>query len=489
MLWWTGIVASAFGDEGRPRPFPDSVATGTGSETTFQPQRKSNMPRRNIAVLMIALVVCLACAMRASRSGQIIQFAMLEIQRKALEPKPEKELLENALHGMVDSLDPYSAYIDSKQLQRFEEDLDQEFAGIGVEVYLDPETEQITVACPLVGTPAYEAGIKPGDRITAIEGESTEGWTLEEASDKLRGEPGTPVRITLSRPGHEEPIELTIVRQIIQVDTVIGDTRNADGSWEYVLQEYPQIGYIRLTTFADATDEQLADVLTDLERRGIEGLILDLRNNPGGRLDVAVAVADLFLESGVIVTTRYRDGTIKQQYAATPGSLCRDVPMVVLVNGESASASEIVAACLQDHARAVVAGERSFGKGTVQELILLPTGLGEIKLTTASYWRPSGKNIHRHEGDDESAEWGVLPEPDLERKLDDDEFERWYRNRALRDFYRAEGAPLPEGFEGVCEARYDPQLDVVLTYLGLQPISDPTADTETETASEPKSPS
>ncbi|GAB6164255.1 S41 family peptidase [Thermostilla marina] len=441
------------------------------------------MPRRNIAVLTIALVVCLACAMRASRSGQIIQFAMLEIQRKALEPKPEKELLENALHGMVESLDPYSAYIDSKQLQRFEEDLDQEFAGIGVEVYLDPETKRITVACPLVGTPAYEAGIKPGDQITAIEGESTEGWTLEEASEKLRGEPGTPVRITVSRDDNDEPIELTIVREVIQVDTVIGDTRKADGSWEYVLEEYPQIGYIRLTTFADATDDQLAEVLMDLDQRGIEGLILDLRNNPGGRLDVAVAVADLFLESGVIVTTRYRDGTIKQQYEATPGSLCSDVPMVVLVNGESASASEIVAACLQDHARAVVAGERSFGKGTVQELILLPTGLGEIKLTTASYWRPSGKNIHRHEGDDESAEWGVLPEPDLERKLDDDEFERWYRNRALRDFYRAEGAPLPEGFEDVSEARYDPQLDVVLRYFGLQPIS-----SETATAAEPETP-
>lgn len=423
------------------------------------------MPRRNVYILGLVAIACVACAMRASIYSQVLQFATLEIQRRALEPKSTRELTEDALHGMAERLDPYSSYIDSAELEEFKENLDRQFGGVGVEVILDPETEQPTVVCPLIDTPAHRAGIRAGDRIVSIDGEPTKGRSLEEAAERMRGEPGEPVTLEILHPGDDDPVELEIVRQIIQADTVLGDTRNPDGSWNYLLSENPNIAHVRITTFADETDEQLRSTLSGLRDEGVDGLVLDLRNNPGGRLDVACQICDMFIDSGVIVSTRYRGGVVKDQYRAAPGGAWLDLPLVVLVNRHSASASEIVAACLQDHQRAAVAGERSFGKGTVQELIELLPGLGMLKLTTATYWRPSGKNIHRHEDAEEDDEWGVAPDEELECRLDDEEMKSWLLGRALRDMYREPGAPLPEGFEDAPEEFHDRQRDLALEHL------------------------
>lgn len=417
------------------------------------------MPRRNLQILLIASIFCLLCAFRSSRYTRVLSYALEQIQLKALEPKPPKELAEAALRGMTAVLDPYSAYISDSDLPRFAEELDRQFGGVGVEVYIEPKTRKLCVASPLPNTPAQKAGIKPGDVIVAIDGQPTEGMTLEQAAKRMRGEPGTTVTLSIQAPGEEKPRDIKLKREVIKAETVLGDSRNPDGTWNFVLSDHPDIGYIRLPTFAEDADKRLRHILEDLRKKGVRGLILDLRDDPGGRLEVAVAVCDLFIKSGVIVTTRYRDGQIKSRYTASGRPVCPDLPLVVLINRFSASASEIVAACLQDHKRAIVVGERSFGKGTVQELINLEPGMGLLKLTTAAYWRPSGKNIHRMAGANESQEWGVRPDPGYEVPLDKEELEMLLRYRALRDIYLPPGSPKPEGFEKVPDNFRDRQLD------------------------------
>ncbi len=420
------------------------------------------MPRRNLQILVLAIIICLLCAYRSSRYTRVLTYALDQIQYKALEPRSPQQLTEGALRGMVGVLDPYSSYISEEDLPKFEEELDRQFAGVGVEIFLDPQTQRLCVASPLPNTPAQKAGIKPGDWIVAIDGQSTEGMTLEEAGKKMRGEPGTQVVLSVQTPGEEKPHELKLIREIIRAETILGDTRNPDGTWNYVLQSHPDIGYVRISTFGEDTSHQLKKIILDLNKKNIRGLVLDLRDNPGGRLEEAIAVCDLFIRSGVIVTTRYRNGQIKRQYTASGKPVCPDLPMAVLINHYSASASEIVAACLQDHRRATIVGERSFGKGTVQELIPLEAGLGMLKLTTAAYWRPSGKQIHRTVNAGEDEEWGVKPDPGKEVKLDRAEQDMLARHRALRDIYLPPGSPKPAGFDSVPADFRDRQLEVAV---------------------------
>lgn len=420
------------------------------------------MPRRNLQILVLAIIVCLLCAYRSSRYTRVLTYALEQIQFKALEPRSPQQLTEGALRGMVGVLDPYSSYISEEDLPKFEEELDRQFAGIGVEIFLDPQSQRLCVASPLPNTPAQKAGIKPGDWIVAIDGQATEGMTLEEAGKKMRGEPGTQVVLSVQTPGEEKPHEVKLTREIIRAETILGDTRNPDGTWNYVLQSHPEIGYVRISTFGEETTAQLKKIILDLKKKNIRGLILDLRDNPGGRLEEAIAMCDLFIESGVIVTTRYRNGQIKRQYTASGKPVCPDLPMSVLINHYSASASEIVAACLQDHGRATIVGERSFGKGTVQELIQLEAGLGMLKLTTAAYWRPSGKQIHRTVNAGEDQEWGVRPDPGKEVKLDRAEQDMLARYRALRDIYLPPGSPKPAGFDSIPADFRDRQLEVAV---------------------------
>lgn len=403
------------------------------------------MPRRNLRVLLLALLICMVCAPRVSRSNRVLWFAMRHIQSRFLTPVDESELFEGAMAGMTSKLDDYSTYIPPAVLEQFNEQIDREFGGIGIEIRIEPETKYLTVASPIVGTPAGEAGLLAGDRILRIDNESTQGLSIEDAAELLRGVPGEPVTLTISRKGEEATEDVDMVRAEIHIDTVLGETRGPDGSWNYFLNDHPGIAYLRLDSFGDSTGEQMREVIGDLKARGMKGLILDMRDNPGGLLPAAVDVCDLFVDpneppttgpkgeqipSGLILTTRDRRGRVQREYYAHNDGTVNGFPMVILVNGDSASAAEIVAACLQDHGKAVVMGERSFGKGTVQEILDLHPDQGLLKLTMASYWRPSGRNINRSEGVDE---WGVSPNEGFEITLDDEERSELRVARRMRD--------------------------------------------------------
>jgi len=394
------------------------------------------MPRRNIYLLVIISAVSLVCYLNVNRYGRILTYAMEQIDRRYLEEIDRAELFEGAMEGMIGRLDDYSSYINSKAVEQFQETLDQKFGGVGMEVSLDPKTKQLTVLSPIVGTPAYEAGIRAGDKILKIDGQTTQGLSLRDAVDRTRGKPGQPVVLTILHEGDNKPVDIEVVRDIIRVETVLGDTRNADASWNYFLAGHDRIGYLRINTFGEETPEEMKRALKWLTEHGMRGLILDLRNDPGGLLAAAVEVSDLFVASGVIVTTRRRDGHVEETYEATGDGTYTGFPMAVLVNQYTASASEIVAACLQDHARAVIVGQRTWGKGTVQEVINLESGQGMIKLTTASYWRPTGKNIHHGKDTPDDGDWGVMPDPDCEVVVEGNKLTELLRWRLRRDVYK-----------------------------------------------------
>ena len=423
------------------------------------------MPRRNLAVLIAVSMISLACYQRANRRyGEMYDTfagAMDTIQARYVEPVDDRELFEGAMTGMVGQLDEHSAFFPPREYNELQDDLDQEFGGIGIQVGLDAETQVLTVTSPLVGTPAYRAGILAGDKILEVDGKSTDGFTMDEAMTALRGEPGEMVRLKVLHLSDTEPVVMEIVREIIEIETVLGDAHAADGSWNFVLEEHPEIGYVRITQFGQNTAAELEEALDWLAERETEALILDLRNDPGGLLDAAIEVCDLFVERGLIVSTRGRGGEELESWTAEADGTFSGFPMVVLVNGYSASASEIVAACLQDHERAAIVGQRTYGKGSVQDVIPLENNNSALKLTIASYWRPSGKNIHQLRDAKEDAEWGVLPDPGLEVKIEAEAFEKLFLARRDRDVVRpAASAPSAGPLE-----RHDPQLDKAVEHL------------------------
>ena len=423
------------------------------------------MPRRNLFALLGIVLFCLACTLNVSRRGRVLIYAMRQIEGRALEKIDREELFEGALHGLMSPLDDYSSYITPQMLDQFHEAVDRKFGGVGIEIVLDPETKQLTVASPLVGTPAYEAGILAGDKILRIDGKSTQGLSLQDASDRLRGDPGEPVTLSILHQGEEGLIDVEVVRAVIQVDTVLGETRKADGTWNYFLADENRIGYLWINSFGERTADEAKEALAWLLDRNMRGLIIDVRDDPGGLLMAAIDVCDLFVDSGVIVTTRRRNGSIKDSYTARAEGTYNGFPIAVLVNPDSASASEIVAACLQDRVGAVVVGERTFGKGTVQEIINLQSGQGVLKLTTASYWRPSGKNIHKVRGVSEEDDWGVSPTQGYEVKVDDEERREIRRARFLRDIGRWSNSKEPSGENGPDTPFVDPQLSKALEYV------------------------
>ncbi len=401
------------------------------------------MPRRTLWLIFAVLVISLACYERADHNpyGRWFSEILDTIDRYYVEPVDEQKLFEGALDGMIGRLDDYSAFLPRSEAPEFEEALDQEYGGIGVEVGLEGPQKQLTVMSPLAGTPAYKAGILAGDKIVAIDGRGTANLLLTEIKRMLRGKPGAAVAITVRRTGHDEPLDFPLVRARIQTDSVLGDVRQPDGSWNFLLPGEPQIGYVRLIAFGKTTASELEVALKWLADRKCRGLILDMRNNPGGLLEAANDVCDLFVPAGaVIVTTRWRDMRVRDRFVASGNGAYQNLPLVVLVNDKSASASEIVAACLQDHARATIVGERTWGKGTVQNVIPLEGGRSLLKLTIASYWRPSGKNIHRLSSSREKDEWGVTPDAGCELKLDEPQTAQLLEMRRKRDVARAIGA-------------------------------------------------
>jgi carboxyl-terminal processing protease len=384
------------------------------------------MPRRSLLFILAVGVFALVCyqKVQTNQYGRILSDSMELIDRLSLEKVEPSKLFEGAMDGMVGRLDQYSAYIPPKSLPEFHEVIDQKFGGVGMEVSIDPQTRFIHVDASFIGSPAYETGVRAGDKILRIGKQSTQGMSLQDALSLMRGKPGEPVSFALQRQGEEKPIEISIIRAIIPIPTVLGNMRNADGTWNYFLPGADRIGYLRVISIADKTPADLRQAIEWLVDHDMQGLILDLRENPGGLLSAAIEICDMFIRSGVIVTTRGREGTILETYDATGKGPFTKFPMAVLVNQNSASASEIVAACLQDHKRAAIVGQRTWGKGTVQQLIELDDAWGALKLTTASYWRPSNKNIQRGRDAGENDAWGVQPDPGCEVIVEGDKLTR-----------------------------------------------------------------
>jgi carboxyl-terminal processing protease len=357
---------------------------------------------------------------------------------RELDPEAKRKLVEEMVNGGLERLDPYSGYINPHRFKQFARDSKGKFGGIGIQVSTDRQSGAITVVSPLVGTPAYEAGVMAGDIIIKIDGKSTENLQVADAVDMIQGEPGEKICLTVLHEGTREPVDLTMTRAMIEVQSVLGDQRRPGHpeDWDFFIDQASKIGYIRLISFSENSAADLRKAVEELQKGGVRGLILDLRNNPGGLLKAAVEIADLFLPEGRIVSTKGRNSQEEVYDAGDKGTLlmpARDYPMVVLVNKFSASASEIVSAALQDHNRAVVVGERTYGKGSVQNVIKMENGQSALKLTTASYWRPSGKNIHRFADSKDSDEWGVKPNPGFEVPMKDDERIGYMRYRRDRD--------------------------------------------------------
>jgi carboxyl-terminal processing protease len=355
---------------------------------------------------------------------------MDQIERNYVKDISRRELMEAAIRGMISKLDPYSNYISPDEIGGFKTSVENQFGGIGIQITI--EEGALKVLSPLIDTPAYRAGIQAGDRITKIEGAATDGLSIDEAVRKLKGEVGTKVTLTFQHPGQSKGETVTLKREVVQVETVLGDQRDERDHWRFMFDDEHKIGYLRIAAFSGQTAKDVRNALEQLTAAKMKGLILDLRFNPGGLLTSAIEISDLFVAEGVIVSTEGRNSPKKVWNAKKEGTFT-GFSVAVLVNRYSASASEILAACLQDHDVAVVVGERSWGKGSVQNVIELEDGKSALKLTTAGYLRPNGHNIHRFPNAKDTDEWGVKPNDGYEVKLSDAEMAKLMVYRRERD--------------------------------------------------------
>jgi carboxyl-terminal processing protease len=383
---------------------------GRGIREGARMMRKSEYALWALLVLAVlaagSTMVSLARSQSASASNSEI-YKQLDLFGEVLErvrsdyvEKPEdSKLIESAINGMLAGLDPHSSYLNPKHFRDMQVQTRGEFGGLGIEVTM--ENGVVKVVSPIEDTPAAKAGVMSGDLITHLDKDPILGLTLQEAVEKMRGPVNSPITLTIVRKGVEDPFEVTVVRDTIHINPV---KYNAEGD---------DVGYVRLTTFNEQTTENMQKAIEDLKKQlgpNLKGYILDLRNNPGGLLDQAISVSDDFLDQGAIVLTRGRNLEETQRSNARAGDITDGKKMIVLVNGGSASASEIVAGALQDHHRATVVGTRSFGKGSVQTIIPLGSN-GALRLTTARYYTPSGRSIQAK---------GIEPDVVVEEELPED---------------------------------------------------------------------
>tara|TARA_B100001123_G_scaffold107134_1_gene124763 strand:+ start:25 stop:1290 length:1266 start_codon:yes stop_codon:yes gene_type:complete len=368
-----------------------------------------------------------------------------KIKTDYVEHVDNKAIVESAINGILSSLDPHSSFLNAESLEDMKVQTKGEFGGLGIEVTM--ENGFVKVISPIDNTPAYKAGVKAGDYITHLDKKSVVGLTLNEAVNKMRGPVGSKLKITIGRKD-TEPFDITIKRDVIKI-TSIRSRMEKD------------VGYIRITTFSEQTKASAIDAIKKLKKnKNLKGYVLDLRNNPGGLLEQAVGVSDLFLEKGEIVSTRGRDLVNPEIYKAKPGDIIDGLPLVILINSGSASASEIVAGALQDHKRAIILGTKSFGKGSVQTIIPVHP-FGALRMTTAKYFTPSGKSIQkkgidpdiiveqakvekvdRKNGNRESDLQGALDNPanDLEKKVDEN-----LNKESIDDFQLSRALDLVRG--------------------------------------------
>ncbi|MBM3979402.1 MAG: S41 family peptidase [Planctomycetes bacterium] len=409
------------------------------------------MPLRNLAwLLIVPAIVALGLAVgysapapegdyqRVRRLVDVMAEVDANFYRK-LTDEEWKQFVEDMANGGLQKLDRNSEYLNAAQLKQFEAETEGSFGGVGIVLAIDQPTKFLKVDHPMPGTPAYEAGIVAGDLIVRVGDKSTENVTVPEARKLITGEPGTQVTLTTRRAGREPADrDVTLTRARVATHPVTGVLRRADdpNRWDWFVDRAAGIGYVRVLAFNDLTTKELKAAVEEIERDGGKGLIIDLRDNPGGLLTQSVDVANLFLPAGKpIVATRGRDPDKTRDFKAEKDrEVFRGRPVVVLVNENSASASEIVSAALQDHGRATIIGERTYGKGSVQKLLRLG-GEGErraaVKLTTETYWRPNGQNMDRRLATKEKPdEWGVKPDIVVPMTPDEKERSAW-------DYYRA----------------------------------------------------
>lgn len=342
-----------------------------------------------------------------------------------------RDLVESAIQGMATHLDPYSTYIAPQNVREFDKYIDQEFGGIGIHV--NGVGGKLEIVNILPGSPAFRAGLKAGDEIVEVDGKTTKGLTQAALTERLTGPSGRSIDLGILRVGSSVTEHVPVMRETIQIPTVVGHHRNADLSWNFMLDDTAKIGYLRINHFSKNTADDLRHTMDALVESGVKGLIMDVRSNPGGLLTSAIEISDMFIESGTIVSVKGR--TVPERaWKAKRGVKYSNLPIAVLVNRYSASASEVLSAALQDNHRAIIVGERTFGKGSVQTVLRLESGRSLLKLTTASYFRPSGVNIHRAEGMKPEDDWGVKPDEGHEHMMSKDEWRNWLTAREAVDF-------------------------------------------------------
>ena len=351
-----------------------------------------------------------------------------QVSANYVERVDEGKLEKAAIDGMLNQLDPFTVYVPLARREEFDRMLEGTFKGVGVQ--LNQLANGVwEVLTPIDGSPAFRAGVMAGDIILKVNGESIDGLRLEEVVKRIAGEAGSEVTLTLRRVTGQV-LELKMKREELVIPTVKGYQRRADNTWDYFVSDVRKIGYLRITQFTPTTFDAVKAVLTELLQQGMKGLILDLRWNGGGQLDQAVQIVDLFISRGTIVMTKGRNRPEDRKVATEAGTLAH-FPLIVLVNEHSASAAEIVAGSLMDNGRAAVLGQRTYGKGSVQEVIPLEWNSGELKLTVAYYYLPSGRLVHRKAG---ATDWGV--EPQIVVPMNDELQMKVFQERSAQEMFR-----------------------------------------------------